>query len=120
MFTLYWIGFVPLRKLYPDSLSVHTQERLWWRDFWDTAKLRSAALEYRIIFLPYFGAVCTPIRPVAEVKNQERVLELTETEVNTVEPSCATTSHKRPPIQNTKTFPVKALQLEPLVNNHLL
>ena len=29
---------------------------------------------------------------------------------------------KRPPIQNscTKTFPVKALQLEPLVNDHLL
>ena len=35
---------------------------------------------------------------------------------NTVEPPCATTSHKRPPIQNTKVFPVKALQLEPLVN----
>ena len=39
---------------------------------------------------------------------------------NTVEPPCATTSHKRPPIQNTKVFPVKALQLEPLVNDHLL
>ena len=34
--------------------------------------------------------------------------------------SLATTSHKRPPIQNTKIFPVKALQLEPLVNDHLL
>ena len=32
----------------------------------------------------------------------------------------ATTSHKRPPIQNTKIFPVKALQLEPLLNNHVL
>ena len=57
MFTLYWIGFVPPRKLYPDSLSVHTQERLWWRDFWNMAKLRRAALEYRIGFLPYFGAM---------------------------------------------------------------
>ena len=32
----------------------------------------------------------------------------------------ATTSHKRPAIQNTKIFPVKALQLEPLLNNHVL
>ena len=32
----------------------------------------------------------------------------------------ATTSHKRPPIQNTKILSVKALQLEPLVNDHLL
>ena len=56
MFTLYWIGFVPPRKLYPDSLSVHTQERLWWRDFWDAA-LRLTDFEYRIGFLPYFGAV---------------------------------------------------------------
>ena len=69
MFTLYWIGFVQPRKSSPDSSSVHTQERLWRGDFWDAAKLRRAALEYRIIFLPYFGAVCTPIRPVAEVKN---------------------------------------------------
>ena len=38
----------------------------------------------------------------------------------TVEPPCATTSRKWPSIQNTKTFPVKALQLEPLVNYHLL
>ena len=52
----------------------------------------------------------------------------------TVEPPCATashkwppptsdrlpqvtTSHKWPPIQNTKTFPMKALQLEPLEND---
>ena len=34
--------------------------------------------------------------------------------------SMSTTSHKRPPIQNTKIFPVKSLQLEPLVNDHLL
>ena len=39
----------------------------------------------------------------------------------TVEPPCATTSHKQPPIQNTKIFPVtQALQFEPLVNDHLL
>ena len=45
---------------------------------------------------------------------------------NTVEPPCATTNRKRPPpisdhapIQNTKTFPVKALQLEPLVSKWL-
>ena len=31
----------------------------------------------------------------------------------TVDPPCATTSRQRTPIQNTKTFPVKALQLEP-------
>ena len=31
-----------------------------------------------------------------------------------------TTSHKRPPIQNTRTFPVKDLQFESLVNDHLL
>jgi len=41
--------------------------------------------------LPYFVAVRTPIRPVAEVKNYEWVLEPTETEVNTMEPPCATT-----------------------------
>ena len=45
--------------------------------------------------------------------------------LNTVEPACATTphkttSHKRPPVQNTTIFPVKALQLESLVNDHLL
>ena len=40
--------------------------------------------------------------------------------IYTVEPPCATTFHKRPLIQNTKTFPVKALQLELLVNGHLL
>ena len=34
--------------------------------------------------------------------------------------SSATISHKRQPIQNTKTFPVKALKLEPLVNDHLM
>ena len=33
--------------------------------------------------------------------------------------SQATTTHKRPPIQNTKILPVKALQLERLVNDHL-
>ena len=60
MFTLYWRGFVQPRKSFPDSSSVHTQERLWWRDFWDVEKvekLRRAALEYRIGLLPYFGAV---------------------------------------------------------------
>ena len=37
-----------------------------------------------------------------------------------VEPPWVTTFRKRPSNQNTKTFPVKALQLEPLVNDHLL
>ena len=37
---------------------------------------------YSIGFLAYFGAVWTPIRPVAEVNKQERGLEPTETEVN--------------------------------------
>ena len=38
-----------------------------------------------------------------------------------VEPPCATASHiKRPPVQNSKNFPVKALRLETLVNDHLL
>ena len=36
------------------------------------------------------------------------------------EPASATTSRKRPPIHNTKFFPVKASQLEPLVYDHLL
>ena len=40
--------------------------------------------------------------------------------IYTVKPPCATTFHKRPLIQNTKTFPVKALQLELLVTGHLL
>ena len=39
---------------------------------------------------------------------------------STLEPQCAATAQKRPPIQNTKHFPVKALQLEPLVNDHLV
>ena len=34
--------------------------------------------------------------------------------------SLATTSHKRPTIENTKIFPVKALQLEPPGNDLLL
>ena len=38
----------------------------------------------------------------------------------TVKPPCATTSRKRLPFQNTKIFPVKSLQLEPLVNDHTL
>ena len=37
-----------------------------------------------------------------------------------VEPPCATASRKRPPVQNSKNFPVKALRLETLVNDHLL
>ena len=36
------------------------------------------------------------------------------------EPSCATTSHKRPPIHSTEFFPDKALQLKPLVYDHLM
>ena len=39
---------------------------------------------------------------------------------STLEPQYAATAQKRPPIQNTKHFPVKALQLEPLVNDHLV
>ena len=34
--------------------------------------------------------------------------------LNTIEPPNVTISWKRPPIQNTKLFPVKALQLKPL------
>ena len=42
-----------------------------------------------------------------------------------IEPPCVITSHKQPRpisdcIQNTKIFPFKALQLEPLVKDHLL
>ena len=40
--------------------------------------------------------------------------------VCTVEPPCVTTFRKQPPTQNTKTFPVKASQLEPLENDHPL
>ena len=39
---------------------------------------------------------------------------------NTVELPCGTTFKKQPPIENTKVRMVKALQLEPLVNDHLL
>ena len=35
------------------------------------------------------------------------------------EPPFATTSQKRPPVLNSKSFPFKALQLEPLVNQSL-
>ena len=42
------------------------------------------------------------------------------TVLSSIEPPCAATSRKRPPIQNTKIFPVIALQLERLVNDHLL
>ena len=35
-------------------------------------------------------------------------------------PPVATTSHKRPSTQNTKIFSVKALQLVPLLNDHLM
>ena len=44
----------------------------------------------------------------------------THSYVSTMEPPCATTYHQLPPIQNTKTFPVKALRLEPLLNDHVL
>ena len=37
-----------------------------------------------------------------------------------LEPPCATTSPKGPPIFNTKIFPVQVLQLEPLLNDHVL
>ena len=40
--------------------------------------------------------------------------------LNVRPPLEATISHKRPLIQNTKFFPVKALQLEPLENDHTL
>ena len=45
---------------------------------------------------------------------------------NAVEPPSATTPRKRPPpisdrqSKTAKIFPVKALQLKPLVNDHLL
>ena len=55
-----------------------------------------------------------------EFKNMKSEME----KIYTVEPPCATTSRKRPcpmpPILNTKTFPVKAIQLELLENDHLL
>ena len=37
--------------------------------------------------------------------------------LTTVEPQCATTSHKRSPLQNAKIFRIQTLQLEPLVND---
>ena len=39
---------------------------------------------------------------------------------NTVEFPCGTIFKKQPPIKNTKVLTVKALQLKPLVNDHLL
>ena len=37
-----------------------------------------------------------------------------------VEPPCATTSRKRPLIQNSKMFALEALQLLVIVNDHVL
>ena len=37
-------SFCAPAKIIPDKASVHTQERLWQRDFRDTAKLRRAHL----------------------------------------------------------------------------
>ena len=58
----------------------------------------------------------------SQLNNNNNVLSLhrRHSEGNIVEPPRATTSRKRPPIQNTKSFSVKALQLEPLVIDHLL
>jgi len=39
--------------------------------------------------------------------------------LTTVQPPVATTSRQRPVFQNTKSFPVKSLYLEPLVSDHL-
>ena len=56
-------SFCAAQKIIPDRDSVHTQERLSWRDFCDEEKLCRADLEsgasvtYRIGFFPYFGAV---------------------------------------------------------------
>ena len=45
MFIRYWIAFAPPQKSYRiKRASVHTQERLWRRDFCDGAKLRRADL----------------------------------------------------------------------------
>ena len=38
-------SFCAVMKIIPDRASVHTQERLWWRDFCNGAKLRPADLE---------------------------------------------------------------------------
>jgi len=38
--------------------------------------------------------------------------------LTTVEPPVATTSRKRPVFQNTRSFQVKSLYLEPLVGDH--
>ena len=57
--------FCATAKIMPERSSVHTQERLWQRDFCDGAKLRRAgrsrkcSVTYRIGFVPYFGAVNT-------------------------------------------------------------
>ena len=39
---------------------------------------------------------------------------------DTVKLPCGTIFKKQPPIKNTKVLAVKALQLKPLVNDHLL
>ena len=57
--------FCATAKIMPERASLHTQERLWQRDFCDGAKLRRAgrsrkwSVTYRIGFVPYFGAVNT-------------------------------------------------------------
>ena len=37
-------SFCAAIKIIPDRASVHTKERLWWRDFCDGARLRRADL----------------------------------------------------------------------------
>ena len=45
MFTLQDIAFALQRKSYQTGAYVHTQERLWRRDFYDGTKLRPADIE---------------------------------------------------------------------------
>ena len=91
MFRLYRIVFaLPRKKKIPDRASVHTNKH-----GCGSAKLRRADLvlverhtsdkDTGYCFVPYSGAVWTPLRPVAEVNKLDWRLEPTETEVNILE-----------------------------------
>ena len=59
--------------------------RFLWRSQVAPRRSRKWRVTYRIGFVPYFGAMWTPIRPVTEVNKWERGLEPTETEVKNIQ-----------------------------------
>ena len=59
--------------------------RFLWRSEVAPRRSRKWRVTYRIGFVPYFGAMWTPIRPVTGVNKWEQGLEPTETEVKNIQ-----------------------------------